>query len=530
MHAGRSTLALSVLVGLSLAAGPASAAGKSDAAGRALGLLKSHASAGRVSQADGFSVRDVIVDPDGTEHVRFARSYGGLPVIGGDLVLHSRGGQFKSASLTQSSPAKVSLKPTVSREDAIVAAGVTFGLAFAGVPFAELVVYARGPAAPKLAWQVRMDGGDGMGNPVEMTYIVDARNARVLDSWSRLETAKPISGSGCVAMSASQGKGRSLYAGDVSLSTTQCGADPYQLRDPLRGNAATADMGNATAGTAIVFTDRDNVWGRNSVRDPASAGADAHYGVASTWDYFAQVHGRLGIDGAGTGTLSRVHYGRGMVNAFWSDDCYCVSFGDGDGRLWGPMVNLDIAGHELSHGITSRTAGLIYSGESGALNEATSDIFGAMVEFHANNALDRPDYTIGEEASITGGGRALRYMFKPSRDGASSDCWGGDVASRDVHFGSGVANHFFYLLAEGAVAPAGYSYSPAQLVCNGNTGLAAIGRDRAERIWYRALTVYFTSGTDYAGARIATMQAARDLYGDTVASDVGRAWSAVNVN
>ena len=355
------------------------------------------------------------------------------------------------------------------------------------------------------------------------------RAARILDSWSRLESVKPTSGSGCIALVASQGRGRSLYAGDVTLSTIQCGSAPYLMRDALRGNAATADMGNATSGTATVFTDRDNVWGRNNVHDPVSAGADAHYGVASTWDYFAQVHGRLGVDGAGTGTLSRVHYGSGMVNAFWSDDCYCVSFGDGDGRVWGPMVNLDITGHELSHGITSRTAGLIYSGESGALNEATSDIFGAMVEFHANNAVDRPDYTIGEESSITGGGRALRYMFKPSRDGASSDCWGGDVASRDVHFGSGVANHFFYLLAEGAVAPAGYSYSPAQLVCNGNTGLLAIGRDKAERIWYRALTVYFTSATDYAGARIATIQAARDLYGDATAIDVGRAWSAVNV-
>ena len=530
MYAGRRTVTLSVLVGLSLAAGPVSAAGKSEAIGRALGLLKSHALAGRVSQADGFSVRDLIVDKDGTEHVRFARRYGGLAVIGGDVVVHSRGGQFKSVSLTQSSAAKLSLKPAITLDDAIVAAGISFGAQFAGVPFAELVVYARGPAAPKLAWQVRMDGGDGLGNPVEMTYIVDARNARVLDSWSRLETVLPTGGSGCVTVAATQGMGRSLYSGAVTLSTTRCGADPFQLRDPLRGNATTADMGNATSGTPAIFTDRDNIWGRHSIRDPASAGADAHYGVASTWDYFAQVHGRVGIDGAGTGTLSRVHYGRGMVNAFWSDDCYCVSFGDGDGRLWGPMVNLDIAGHELSHGITTRTAGLIYSGESGALNEATSDIFGAMVEFHADNATDRPDYTIGEEASITGGGHALRYMFKPSRDGASSDCWGGEVASRDVHFGSGVANHFFYLLAEGALAPAGYNYSPAQLVCNGNTGLVAIGRDKAEHIWYRALTVYFTSGTDYAGARIATIQAARDLYGDTTATDVGRAWSAVNVN
>jgi Zn-dependent metalloprotease len=506
-------------------------AGKQAVAERALGLLKSHGQAARMADADAFSVRDVIVEADGTEHVRFARRYAGLPVIGGDVVVHSRGGQFKSASLTQSGTAKLSTKSSISQEDAIVAAGSEFGSGFAGVPFAELVVYARGPAAPKLAWQVRMDGGDGFGNPVEMTYIVDARSARVLDRWSRLETARPSAagGSSCLALASAKGKGRSLYLGDVSLSTVNCGASVYSMRDAERGNALTANMANATTGTGEVFADKDNVWGRNAATDPVSAASDAHYGVASTWDYFLRVHGREGIDGWGTGTLARVHYGRGVVNAFWSDDCYCVTFGDGDGRNWGSMVSLDIAGHELSHGVTSRTAALIYSGESGALNEATSDIFGTMVEFRANNSFDRPDYTIGEESSITRGGRALRYMFKPSRDGASSDCWNSGVANRDVHYGSGVANHFFYLLAEGAVAPASYNYSPSQLVCDGNTSLAGVGRDKAERIWFRALTLYFTSDTDYAGARVATISAARDLYGDATASAVGRAWSAVNV-
>jgi Zn-dependent metalloprotease len=535
MSAGRNTAIVSLSLAIALSLGafalPASAAGKPDPANRALGMLKAHGQAARVSADDAFVARDVVVDPDGTEHVRFTRSYAGLPVIGGDVVVHSRGGQFKSASLTQGAAAKLSTRPRISHDDAIVAAGIEFGNAFAGVPFAQPVVYARGHGTPRLAWQVRMDGGDGIGNPVEMTYIVDARNARILDRWSRLETIKPAAkaGANCIALSIANGKGRSLYSGNVNVSTVDCGASSYAMRDAERGNALTTDMSGATAGNGTVFTDRDNVWGRNAAKDPASAAADASYGVASTWEYFLRVHGREGVDGWGTGTVARVHYGRGVVNASWSDDCYCVSFGDGDGRAWGPMVSVDIAGHELSHGVTSRTAALLYSGESGALNEATSDIFGTMVEFHAGNAFDRPDYTIGEQASITAGGRALRYMFKPSRDGASSDCWSSDVGSRDVHYGSGVANHFFYLLAEGAVAPAGYSYSAAQLVCDGNTGLAGIGRDKAERIWFRALTLYFTSDTDYAGARTATISAARDLYGDATATAVGRAWSAVNV-
>jgi Zn-dependent metalloprotease len=519
-----------------LANAPEKAASPSDAQraaaeDRALGLLRGNAGKARLSTADRFGLRDVIVDADGSEHVRFARSYGGLPVIGGDLVVHSQGGRFKAVSLAQSRPIVASIKPSVDAGEAIVAAGAEFGPDFAGVPQATLTIYARGPGEPRLAWNVRMDGGDGRGNPVEMTYIVDAHSARVLDRWSRIETAKPGTGGGsCVAVLAATGKGRTLYAGEVAIQTQRCGSDPYVLRDPSRGGGDTVDMRSATSGDGVPFTDADNTWGRGSMADRASAGADAHYGMAATWDYFLGVHGRPGIDGMGTAATSRVHYGRDYANAFWSEQCYCISYGDGDGRKLGPMVNLDIAGHEMSHGVTARTAGLVYSGESGALNEATSDIFGTMVEFHANNALDRPDYTIGEEVFINGGGQALRYMFKPSRDGVSSDCWNPDLGTRDVHFGSGVANHFFYLLAEGAVAPAGYAYAASQLVCNGDTAVAGLGRDKAQRIWYRALTVYFTSTTDFAGARVATRQAAQDLYGDAGALAVDRAWRAVGVN
>jgi Zn-dependent metalloprotease len=538
MSAGRCSFAFAIVLGslgfaypgIAVGGAPAGGAARDAAVGRALGLLKSHGADSRASGADRFTARDVVLDADGTEHVRFERSYGGLPVIGGDLVVHSKGGGWRGASLGQSQRLSVELDPRVPVDDAIVAAGAAFGADLAGVPSGELVVYARGRGAARLAWRVRMDGGDGLGNPVQEVFIVDAQNERVLDRWSALETAKPLPAPTCLAVSSSVGQGRTLYSGAVAITAQHCGAAPFSLRDPTRGNSATVDMRGATSGDGLLFTDADNVWGRGAASDRVSAAADAHYGMASTWDYFLQVHGRPGIDALGNSATSRVHYGRGYANAFWSEECFCISYGDGDGRAYGPMVNLDITGHEISHGVTNRTAALLYSGESGALNEATSDIFGTMVEFYANNATDRPDYTIGEEVLISGGGKALRYMFKPSLDGASADCWSSDVGRRDVHFSSGVANHFFYLLAEGAVAPVGRSIQKAQLVCNGNVALAGIGRDKAERIWYRALTVYFTSTTDFAGARAATQQAARDLYDDTTALAVARAWSAVNVN
>jgi Zn-dependent metalloprotease len=125
-------------------------------------------------------------------------------------------------------------------------------------------------------------------------------------------------------------------------------------------------------------------------------------------------------------------------------------------------------------------------------------------------------------------------MFKPSLDGASPDCYSSTLGNLDVHYSSGVANHFFYLLAEGAVVPAGFAQfglTPASLVCNGNTAITGIGREAASKIWYRALTVYMTSNTNYAGARAATLSAAADLYGagSTQAIAVAAAWSAVKV-
>ena len=195
----------------------------------------------------------------------------------------------------------------------------------------------------------------------------------------------------------------------------------------------------------------------------------------------------------------------------------------------------------MSHGVTSRSADLIYSGESGSLNESTSDIFGTMVEYYANNPNDPGDYVVGEELYTNNANmsKAIRYMFKPTLDNYSQDCY--DPATTptfEVHGGSGIGNHFFYLLAEGAVVPAGFgagtwaNLSASSLVCNGNTALTGIGRSAAQRIWYRALTVYMTSGTNYAAARTATLSAATDLYGagSTQYNAVAAAWTAVSVN
>jgi Zn-dependent metalloprotease len=143
-----------------------------------------------------------------------------------------------------------------------------------------------------------------------------------------------------------------------------------------------------------------------------------------------------------------------LENDFFGFSPSAGAFPDGSNIL-APLTSLDVARHEMTHGITSQTAGLTYEGESGGLNEATSDIFGSLVEYYANSAQDPGDYLIGETLYTPGTpGDALRYMHQPSLDGKSPDCWSSSLAALDVHYSSGVANHFFYLLAEGS-NPAG---------------------------------------------------------------------------
>jgi Zn-dependent metalloprotease len=371
-----------------------------------------------------------------------------------------------------------------------------------------LVVDARG-ATPRLAWNVTTTGTQADGTPSEQRVTVDAATGRVLVREETVETAT--------------GSGNGYFSGTVPLETTLA-SGTYQLKDATRGGTYTTDMRNRTKGSGTLFTDADNLWGNGTTSDRASIGVDAQYGTNMTWDFYRTTFGRTGIRGDGAGSFNRAHYGRNYDNAFWQDSCFCMTYGDGDGRTYKPFTELDVAGHEMSHGVTAATANLTYSGESGGLNEATSDIFGTLVEFYAANANDPADYLIGERLRYDG--RPLRWMDDPSKDGASASCWSSTVGGLNVHYSSGVANHFFYLLAVGSGQSA-YGNSPT---CNGST-VAGIGNGDAGRIWYRALTTYMTSSTNYKGARTATLQAASDLFGATSAqrTAVDRAWAAVNV-
>ncbi len=240
------------------------------------------------------------------------------------------------------------------------------------------------PAPPRLAWEIVTGGTQADGTPSRLASYVDATSGKVLWREQQIETV--------------DGSGQSLYSGTVPLQLTQSGST-YTLKDPTRGGTYTTDLNNKEDSLfcqifGVRLPDGDHLHQPGHAPSaPARRAAasrrrvDAQYGTNETWDYYNQVHGRNGIFGTGAGSYNRTHYGSGYVNAFW--DGTKMTYGDGDGTSYGPLVSLDVAGHEMSHGVTENSANLSYDGESGGLNEATSDIFGTMVEFFANNA-ERP--------------------------------------------------------------------------------------------------------------------------------------------
>ncbi|MFH9434127.1 M4 family metallopeptidase [Streptomyces rochei] len=461
-------------------------------------------------------VRDVVKDRDGTVHTRYERTYDGLPVLGGDLVVTSDAGKTERVvKATQKPIAPATVTPKISAAKAETQAVAAAKAAGAEAPDAERaprkVIWAAN-GTPVLAYETVVGGLQEDGTPNELHVVTDAATGAKLYEYQAIHN----------------GTGNTMYSGTVTLGTAQSGSS-YTLTDTARGNHKTYNLNRGTSGTGTLFTGPDDVWGNGSASNAETAAADAHYGAALTWDYYKNVQGRSGIRGDGVGAYSRVHYGNNYVNAFWSDSCFCMTYGDGSGNA-NPLTSIDVAAHEMTHGVTSHTAGLVYSGESGGLNEATSDIFGAAVEFHANNASDVGDYLIGEEIDINGDGTPLRYMDKPSKDGASKDYWYSGIGNVDVHYSSGPANHFFYLLSEGSGTKTinGVTYdSPT----SDGLPVTGIGREKAAKIWFRALTTKFTSTTNYAGARTGTLAAAGELYGtdSTEYKAVQDAWAGINV-
>jgi Zn-dependent metalloprotease len=529
-----------------------------------------HASETGVSQGDALHAQDVMLDPEGARHVRFVRTHDGLPVIGGDLVVHL---DRKLAYTGVTRAADHAVKPATTKagltaaQAAAKAARAAKGVAGA----AQLVVDAR-DGSSALSYQVSVTDDQGGSHTVVVDAVTGKVRSNTPDSDEFLspkllkslrehgETIDPATGTGSASPeagllgsgvsgattsypSAAKGTGKTLFVGSVGLTTTQTSRGHYQLKDPSRYGTETRDAKGSytekfSAGTK--FTGTTNVWGNGTTGNRASAAADAQYGVTKTLDFYKSTFGRKGIANNSKAAQAMVHWGKKVANAFWDPTCNCMLYGDGDGDMFKkPLVVLDVTGHELTHGVVDATAKLEPTyvdsdgnqyGEPGALNESLADIFGSNVEFYAKNAKDTGDYLIGEKLGLAQ--KFLRRLDHPSLDKLEGtiDYWSPDTYYTEVHAGSGVSSHAYYLLAEGSGKKTinGVNYNSPTY---NHSTVKGIGRTKATAIFYRALTRYMVSTTDFHDARLATLKAAKDLYGanSTEYKTVDKAWAAVNV-
>ncbi|MFI1292265.1 M4 family metallopeptidase [Streptomyces sp. NPDC020792] len=530
-----------------------------------------HASATGVTQGDELRARDVLLDPEGARHVRFIRTHRGLPVLGGDLVVHLDR-QLRYTGVTRAAGHTVRPAATRAALTPGQAASRAASAAHGEAGTARLVVDARGGASA-LAYEVRVTAPATTGSGGSRTVVVDAVTGEVRSDMPdrdgflsprlvetlrrRGETLDPATGNTPrpAALAATRsaaaagyprtatGTGSSLFVGKVSLTTTQTAIKSFLLKDPSRYGTETRDarnkpLENFTRGTK--FTSTTDKWGNGAVSSRASAAVDAQYGITRTLDFYKKSFGRKGIKNNGKGAQAMVHFGNKVANAFWDPACTCMLYGDGDGGMFKkPLVALDVTGHELTHGVVDATAGLEPTfvdsagnqyGEPGSLNESLADIFGSGVEFHANNPKNPPNYLIGEKLGLAQ--KFLRRLDRPSLDRLEGaiDYWSPEVYFTEVHAGSGVSSHAYYLLAEGSGSKRIGAVTYNSPTYDG-LPVKGIGRTKATAVFYRALTRYMVSTTDFHDARVATLKAAKDLYGATGTEykAVDRAWAAVNV-
>ncbi|QSQ22339.1 M4 family metallopeptidase [Pyxidicoccus parkwayensis] len=412
-------------------------------------------------------------DAQGDVHYRYAVSRQGVPVLGGELRLHARDGKIFAANTNVRSDLKASADKASIAVDAAVAAASADRDTLAGSVTsrdAELVYFRDGDEL-RLMYKLVQTGEKPDGTPVRDTILVDAVKG---DVQVRIPQIKEV-------------LNRRLH--NLNHGTS------------LPGPVARTE-GQAPVADAVVNTNYDH--------------------LGTVYNCYSTLFGRDSINGTGAMLISSVHYSNNYVNAFW--DGTQMVYGDGDGVNASNLANsLDVTAHELTHAVTENESDLIYSGESGGLNESLSDIFGAVCEWYADGRgpISPRYWIVGDDVwtpSIPNDG--LRYMDDPVKDGASLDYYPNYGSGVDVHYSSGISNLAFYMLSQGGTHPRGRT---TQVV-------AGIGIEKAARIFYKANTDLLLPSSGFESAKIATEQAATQLgYDAATVASVSNAWKAVGV-
>jgi len=421
-------------------------------------------------------------DDLGMTHVRYAQQKNGLRVVGSDVVLHvAADGAVRSVNST-ARDRDLTATPSVSVEDATRLAIQATESGTRATRSELTYVVSNTDGELYLAWEIQVRGAEGA--LVNDIVYVDALTGRVVDRHPQIFTVKS--------------------------------------RTVRNGNGGAFPVANAP----IVGTEG------SPPTDPVALAAYNNTGL--TYDCYKALYNRDSYNGTGATLTSQVHVVFPISatqstpnNAVWSPDDQMMAYGDGDGVQMKQLAySLDVTSHELTHAVTSSTADLVYANESGALNEAMSDIMGAVCQAWKEKAITDATWFVGEEIwTPNTPGDALRYMQDPIRDQSSTDYYPtrytGTQDNGGVHLNSGIANLAFYLLSQGGKHPRNKTTVQVQ----------GIGIDRAGSIFQQALTKgYFTATTDFAKARTGSESAADALYpGSCAKTAVSLAWSAVGV-
>ena len=470
-----------------------------------------------------FELKKEFKDNLGITHLRFAQKYKGLEVWGKEIILHmdNNGNVISLTGRYATTPSVISnINGNISAEEAISISLKNSGISTAKVsklykeltgydePIVKKIIWCDEYLFPHLAWFVELRKGLSQ----DWYYFIDANEGTVLNHYNNV----------CYD-GAATGTGTDLNSVNRTFGTYQIGNDYYMIDTSLpMYDAANSQLPDNTKGALVLlslngkdlssenpvyyFTSSSNTWS-----DPASI--SAQYNAITTYRYYSDVLKRNSVDDKGMTIYSIMHVtenNQPMDNAFWTGKVMC--YGDGGTAFKSLAGGLDVGAHEMTHGVTQYSANLEYQGQSGALNESMSDVFGVMV--------DDNNWTVGEDIikdfnSFPTG--ALRDMSNPHNGGTQgSPSWQPANMSEfvnttgdngGVHINSGIPNHVFYLAA------------------------TSLGRSTAAQIWYRALTVYLTRSSQFIDARIATINAATDLFGasSNEVAGVKSAWDAVGV-
>ncbi len=528
---------------------------------RALDYCTSLQPTGIKQPAAEFVAGATTTDDQGNSHVRLQQVFQGVPVYGGEVIAHSKNGAFELLNgRYYPTPKLASVTPVLTAETAMQQVKATIGLdkiktnwtadelrLIDGPPFeATLMVYhpKRDLHTERLAWVVT-----ARPNILTRTvYFLDANTGEMIHHFDHIckidggllhheghnhatvnleneAPATPVTAAPWVVDGPVSANGQDLFNVNHTFGAYQIGSQII-MEDASKSmfNAGASNMPNDPVGALVVLNAKNTSPSVSQTFDydftiSATTTFSDKNAVSTLWnsstsfDYYKNTFGRSSIDGTGGNILAFYNVseddGSSMENAFWNGEA--MWYGNGGPTFKQLARGLDVGGHELTHGVVEKTANLEYQDESGALNESMADIFGTMI--------DRDDWQIGEDVMQAGQSPsgALRSLSDPHNGSSSnsefwqprvvSEKYNGNEDNGGVHINSGIPNWAFYKFATNA----------------------AVGKDKAEQVYYKALRDYLVKSSQFVDARIAVIQAATDLYGAAVATAAADAFTAVGI-